>query len=95
MARVTVQDCLQHVDNRFDLVLLATKRARQLARGIAPLVPLENDKLTVVALREIAEGLVSHETVEAQDRAAQVEAAMAKDEIIAREIGDTGPELAD
>ena len=95
MARVTVQDCLQHVDNRFDLVLLATKRARQLARGIAPLVPLENDKLTVVALREIAEGLVSHESVEAQDRAAQVEAAMARDEITAREAGDTGPELAD
>jgi DNA-directed RNA polymerase subunit omega len=95
MARVTVQDCLQHVDNRFDLVLLATKRARQLARGIAPLVPLENDKLTVVALREIAEGLVSHETVEAQDRAAQVEAAMAQDEISDREVGDAGPELAD
>ena len=95
MARVTVQDCLQHVDNRFDLVLLATKRARQLARGIAPLVPLENDKLTVVALREIAEGLVSHETVEAQDRAAQVEAAMAHDEITDREVGDVGPELAD
>ena len=95
MARVTVQDCLQHVDNRFDLVLLATKRARQLARGIAPLVPLENDKLTVVALREIAEGLVSHESVAAQDRAAQVEAAMAQDEITPREAGDTGPELAD
>ena len=83
MARVTVQDCLQHVDNRFDLVLLATKRARQLARGIAPLVPLENDKLTVVALREIAEGLVSDETVEAQDRVAQVEAALAEDEMAA------------
>ena len=95
MARVTVQDCLQHVDNRFDLVLLATKRARQLARGLAPLVPLENDKLTVVALREIAEGLVSDETVEAQDRAAQVEAAMAEDEITAQEAGDLGPELAD
>jgi DNA-directed RNA polymerase subunit omega len=95
MARVTVQDCLQHVDNRFDLVLLATKRARQLARGIAPLVPLENDKLTVVALREIAEGLVSDETVEAQDRVAQVEAALAEDEMAAREAGDIGPELAD
>lgn len=95
MARVTVQDCLQHVDNRFDLVLLATKRARQLARGMAPLVPLENDKLTVVALREIAEGLVSHESVAAQDRAAQVEAAMAQDEMTAREVGDAGPELAD
>ncbi len=58
MARVTVEDCLEHVDNRFDLVLLAAKRARQLANGVEPLIPWENDKATVVALREIAEGLV-------------------------------------
>lgn len=56
MARVTVEDCLDHVDNRFDLVLLATKRARQLSHGVAPLLPWENDKPTVMALREIAEG---------------------------------------
>lgn len=57
MARVTVEDCLGHVDNRFDLVLTATKRARQLLNsGIEPLVPWENDKATVVALREIASG---------------------------------------
>ena len=58
MARVTVEDCLDKVDNRFHLVLVATKRARQIANGAAPQVPLENDKPTVVALREIAEGLV-------------------------------------
>ncbi len=63
MARITVEDCLDHVDNRFDLVLLATKRARQLVNGVEPLVPWENDKPTVVALREIAEGLISNETV--------------------------------
>ncbi len=63
MARVTVEDCLEHVDNRFDLVLLASKRARQLTNGVDPLVPWENDKPTVVALREIAEGLVDDETV--------------------------------
>ncbi|HEB96048.1 MAG TPA: DNA-directed RNA polymerase subunit omega [Sedimenticola thiotaurini] len=63
MARVTVEDCLEHVDNRFDLVLLAAKRARQLTNGVDPLVPWENDKATVVALREIAEGLVDDETV--------------------------------
>lgn len=63
MARVTVEDCLQNVDNRFDLVLLATKRARQLANGMDPLIPWENDKPTVVALREIAEGLVDDSTV--------------------------------
>jgi DNA-directed RNA polymerase subunit omega len=63
MARITVQDCLDNVDNRFDLVLLATKRARQLTRGVDPLLPWENDKVTVMALREIAEGLISEETV--------------------------------
>ena len=56
MARVTVEDCLKKVKNRFELILLAAKRARQLlTTGIEPLVPWENDKVTVVALREIAE----------------------------------------
>jgi DNA-directed RNA polymerase subunit omega len=58
MARVTVEDCLDRVDNRFQLVLVATKRARQLANGVQPLVEWENDKPTIVALREIAEGLI-------------------------------------
>ena len=59
MARVTVEDCLEHVENRFELVMVASKRARQLAvRGAQPLVEWENDKPTVVALREIAEGLI-------------------------------------
>ena len=56
MARVTVQDCLEHVDNRFELVLAAAKRARQIYAGSDPMVPAENDKPTVIALREIAEG---------------------------------------
>jgi DNA-directed RNA polymerase subunit omega len=64
MARVTIEDCLDHVDNRFELVLLATKRARQLVNGVEPLVPWENDKATVVALREIAEGLISSKMVQ-------------------------------
>ena len=60
MARVTVEDCLEHVDNRFMLVMLASKRARQIAvRGEQPLGEWENDKPTVVALREIAAGLIS------------------------------------
>lgn len=59
MARITVEDCLDHVENRFKLVLLASKRARQLSRSNAlARVPLENDKPTVVALREIAAGYV-------------------------------------
>jgi DNA-directed RNA polymerase subunit omega len=62
MARVTIEDCLKNVENRFELVFIATKRARQLAReGIDPLVPWDNDKPTVVALREIAENLLNKE----------------------------------
>lgn len=56
MARVTVEDCLRNVKNRFELVILAAKRARQLMRGKDPKVDWDNDKATVVALREIAEG---------------------------------------
>ena len=59
MARATVEDCLDKVDNRFSLVLIASKRARQLATGGKdPYVEWENDKPTVVALREIADGYV-------------------------------------
>jgi len=64
MARVTIEDCLDHVDNRFELVLLASKRARQLAAGKEPLVDWENDKPTVVALREISEGLITKEILD-------------------------------
>ena len=60
MARVTVEDCLEHVENRFELVMVAAKRARQIAlHGDQPKVPWENDKPTVVALREIASGLIT------------------------------------
>jgi DNA-directed RNA polymerase subunit omega len=60
MARVTVEDCLEKLNNRFDLVLVASKRARQLATGGKdPFVPEENDKPTVLALREIAEGYIT------------------------------------
>lgn len=58
MARITVEDCLEHVENRFVLVMVAAKRAREIAvQGAQPMVEWENDKPTVVALREIAEGL--------------------------------------
>ncbi len=59
MARLTVEDCLDHVENRFQLVLVAAKRARQLANGQEPALPWENDKPTVMALREIEEGYVT------------------------------------
>lgn len=59
MARVTVEDCLDNVENRFQLVLVAAKRARQLSVGAEPCVARENDKPTVLALREIAAGFVT------------------------------------
>ena len=64
MARITVEDCLKNVDNRFDLVLTATKRARQIGNGAEPLVQEENDKPTVIALREIAAGFIDSERVD-------------------------------
>ena len=58
MARITVEDCLENIDNIFEMVLVASKRARRIAHGADPMVDLENDKPTVIALREIAEGLI-------------------------------------
>jgi DNA-directed RNA polymerase subunit omega len=74
MARITVEDCLDNVDNRFELVMLATRRARQLAGGrVDPLVPEEDDKATVIALREIAEGLINDEMLDVHDAASEDE----------------------
>jgi DNA-directed RNA polymerase subunit omega len=68
MARITVEDCLDHVENRFELVLVGTKRARQLATGgKEPMVPEENDKPTVIALREIEEGFIKPSILQEKD----------------------------
>ena len=77
MARITVEDCLDNIDNRFEMVLTATKRARQISNGADPLVEEENDKPTVIALREIADGLVDPEHVDVIQ--AEIEAAEAFD----------------
>ena len=70
MARITVEDCLNNVENRFELVLVCTKRARQIAvGGKEPMVPEENDKPTVLALREIAQGLISPSILEEREEA--------------------------
>lgn len=61
MARITVEDCLKRIDNQFDLILIAAKRARRIANGADALVDVENDKPTVIALREIAAGLMNEE----------------------------------
>lgn len=63
MARVTVEDCLKYVPNRFDLVTLAAKRTRQLIAGADSELPVNNDKMTVLALREIGEGLIDLEAL--------------------------------
>lgn len=78
MARITVEDCLQTINNRFELVLTATKRARQIAHGADPLVEEENDKPTVLSLREIADGLIDSERIAVIQ--AEIEAAEAFDQ---------------
>lgn len=68
MARITVEDCTDHIPNMFQLVLVAAKRARQVANGAEPMVDWENDKPTVIALREIAEGYVTESILEERDQ---------------------------
>lgn len=84
MARITVEDCLDHVDNRFDLVLLGTKRARQLAGGVEPLLPWQNDKPTVMALREIADGLLNAETLAAAEQ--EEDTTKSTEQVLAEEL---------
>ena len=67
MARITVEDCLDNVENRFELVLVAAKRTRQLMLGAETTVPAGRDKPTVVALREIAEGMITRSILEEQE----------------------------
>ena len=64
MARLTVEDCLDNVENRFELVLVAAKRARQLSMGADPLVELDNDKPTVLALREISDSKIDRSVLD-------------------------------
>lgn len=96
MARVTVEDCLENVDNRFELVRLASRRARQLAQGKDPLVAPENDKPTVIALREIAESLIDEQILDeaeaaekAQSQYAAVEAEDGAEESAEMKESDT------
>ena len=103
MARITVTDCLEHVDNRFQLVLVATKRARQLILGAEPHVEPENDKPTVIALREIAEGFIGPSILEEEtalpelsfsdelpedEVTEEVEKPQTEDDALAREISN-------
>lgn len=82
MARITVEDCMNEIDNIFDMILLASKRAKRIANGADPLVDLENDKPTVIALREIADGKMSENILKEMD-------AMASQELIQEEEDDS------
>ncbi|MGB1263737.1 MAG: DNA-directed RNA polymerase subunit omega [Cognaticolwellia sp.] len=88
MARVTVEDAVDKVGNRFDLVLIASRRARQIATGGKdPLVEVENDKPTVLALREIEAGLITTEVMDNSDRHEQVQQDSAELEAVAAIVG--------
>ncbi len=94
MARITVEDCLEHIENRFDLVLLAARRARQIAQGADPLVPPENDKPTVIALREIAENLINTSSMDEMEAQAEIEKIATDDDLI-RQIAQASLEADD
>ncbi|GLX80724.1 DNA-directed RNA polymerase subunit omega [Thalassotalea eurytherma] len=88
MARVTVEDAVDQVGNRFDLILMASRRARQIATGgKEPLVELENDKPTVLALREIEKGLINNDLMDEADRHQQVEEESAELAAVAAIVG--------
>lgn len=80
MARTTVEDCLDNVDNRFQLVLIASKRAREISNGAEPLVPVDNDKPTVIALREIAAGLIDSSILKKSSARQHAEESIVSDE---------------
>jgi DNA-directed RNA polymerase subunit omega len=88
MARVTVEDAVDKIGNRFDVVLIASRRARQIATGGKdPLVEEENDKPTVIALREIEAGLITTEVMNATDRHEQVQQESAELAAVAAIVG--------
>lgn len=95
MARITVEDCLEVVDNRFDLVLMATKRARQLEKGAEPAVNPDNDKPAVLALREIAGRRIDQATIDEIDKAERERAEREALEWAAAEVDDDLSKVGD
>lgn len=95
MARITVEDCLAVVDNRFELVLMATKRARQLAKGADPTIDAQNDKPTVVSLREIAARKVDQGMIDEIDRQTRERAEREALEWAAAEVDDDLAKVGD
>ncbi len=94
MARVTVEDAVEKIGNRFDLVLVASRRARQIATGgKEPLVDVENDKPTVIALREIEAGLITSAVMDVSDRQERIQQDTAELDAVAAIVGGQEPEL--
>ncbi len=94
MARVTVEDAVEKIGNRFDLVLVASRRARQIATGGKdPLVEAGNDKPPVIALREIEAGLITSDVMDTSDRQAQIQHDNAELDAVAAIVGSQTPEL--
>lgn len=91
MARVTVEDCLDHIDNRFNLVLVAAKRARQLANGKDATLDWDNDKPTVLALREIAEGNITADIMKDVSAREHAEESLVGDEELQQAVEDQTP----
>lgn len=83
MARVTIEDCLENVDTRFELVLVAARRARQIARGAEILVDENRDKPTVLALREVAAGKMSQAILDEMSEREKVQRSMLSEEELA------------
>lgn len=88
MARVTIEDCLDKIDNRFRLVLVAAKRARQIDSGVGALVDEDNDKSTVIALREIADGKIGTEVLDTVTAAEHVTTSTLSDEDVRANISE-------
>ncbi len=94
MARVTVEDAVEKVGNRFDLVLVASRRARQIATGgKEPLVDVENDKPTVLALREIEAGLITTDVMDVSDHQERIQQDTAELDAVAAIVGSQTQEL--
>jgi len=94
MARVTVEDAVDKIGNRFDLVLVASRRARQIATGgKEPLVDVENDKPTVLALREIEAGLITNDVMDTSDKQEQIQQDTAELDAVAAIVGGQSQEL--
>ncbi len=92
MARITVEDCLEQIENRFDLVLAASRRAHQLKNGAAELLPWDDDKPTVLALREIAAGKITEDILNQPQIPVDAEDQVSDLDKLHREVAETKPE---